>query len=27
LLAAARWCEQVLDVRLTPPVGNSRPGN
>jgi aspartyl-tRNA(Asn)/glutamyl-tRNA(Gln) amidotransferase subunit A len=27
LLAAARWCEQVLDVRLTPPVGNSSRGN
>jgi aspartyl-tRNA(Asn)/glutamyl-tRNA(Gln) amidotransferase subunit A len=26
LLAAARWCEQVLDVRLVPPVG-SRPRN
>jgi aspartyl-tRNA(Asn)/glutamyl-tRNA(Gln) amidotransferase subunit A len=26
LLAAARWCEQVPDVRLAPPVG-SRPRN
>jgi len=27
LLAAARWCEQALEVRLTPPTGNRRPGN
>jgi Asp-tRNA(Asn)/Glu-tRNA(Gln) amidotransferase A subunit family amidase len=27
LLAAARWCEQVLAVRLAPPVGNSNRGN
>jgi aspartyl-tRNA(Asn)/glutamyl-tRNA(Gln) amidotransferase subunit A len=27
LLAAARWCEQILAVRLAPPVGNSNRGN
>ena len=25
LLAASRWCEQVLDVRLTPPVAGAPP--